>query len=109
MNGSFWRNARKMGRPGFLTDSDALQKLKSELPQQAAQNRDKLEEKKAGDQLPGGKADGVPDSRFPKADLRKGEQHEREHTKSPSIAREIAKDHLAEDKDYYDKLEKIEK
>jgi GTP:adenosylcobinamide-phosphate guanylyltransferase len=34
---------------------------------------------------------------------------EKEHTKDEKIAFEIAKDHLAEDIDYYKKLKKIEK
>jgi hypothetical protein len=32
-----------------------------------------------------------------------------EHTTDPEIAKEIATDHLMEDPNYYDKLEKIEK
>lgn len=113
MIGGFWKNTRKMGRSGFQSSSSEIaEKLKREVPQQAAQHGDKLkkdEEKKAADKLPGGKADGEPDSSFHPKDLKKGERHEMEHTDSPSMAREIAKDHLKEDKAYYDKLEKIEK
>lgn len=43
------------------------------------------------------------------SELKKGIKVEMEHTNDPSIAREIAKDHLMEDPDYYDKLEKMEK
>lgn len=43
------------------------------------------------------------------SELKRGIKVEMEHTNDPSIAREIAKDHLMEDPDYYDKLEKMEK
>lgn len=116
MNGGFWKNSRKMGRSGFHSGhSEMADKLKKELPQQAAQNRDKLKkddkaEKKASeDKIPGGLADHKSDSEFAKKDLKDGEKVEREHTKDPSIAKEIAKDHLTEDKDYYEKLKKVEK
>lgn len=39
--------------------------------------------------------------------LMKGIKVEKEHTKSPKIAREIALDHLGEKLDYYTKLAKI--
>lgn len=61
------------------------------------------------DILKGGEADGIPDSSFPKSKLYKGLQHESEHTNNPLIAKEIAKDHLVEDKNYYTKLTKLEK
>jgi hypothetical protein len=59
--------------------------------------------------LKGGKGDGKPDSEFDKKDLKKGEKHESEHTKNKKVQKEIAKDHLTEDPDYYKKLKKIEK
>lgn len=40
--------------------------------------------------------------------LKKGIKIEKEHTKRPDIAKEIASDHIGEDPKYYDKLEKIE-
>ena len=115
MNGGFWSQSRKMGRSGFHNGlSEAKEKLTKEVPQQLAQNRDKLKkekhEKKAEeDRLPGGRADNEPDKKFPKAELKKGQTHEREHTNDPGLAKEIAKDHLEEDKKYYDKLEQVEK
>lgn len=60
------------------------------------------------DKLFGGKADGIPDSKFDSTQLQKGTQVETEHTKDKSLAKEIAKDHLTEDKDYYKKLERME-
>lgn len=43
---------------------------------------------------------------FDREQLRIGRDHEFEHTKDPAIALVIAADHLAEDPDYYIKLEK---
>jgi hypothetical protein len=60
------------------------------------------------DYLPGGLASGRPDSDFDSDDLAQGAKVEAEHTDDPRVAREIAKDHLAEDKDYYRKLAKME-
>jgi hypothetical protein len=62
-----------------------------------------------GEILEGGKGDNKPDSEFNKEKLKEGVKHEREHTKKKQIAKEIAKDHLTEDKDYYERLEAIEK
>lgn len=44
-----------------------------------------------------------------KAQIKKGIKVEKEHTANSKIAAEIAKDHVAEDLRYYDKLKKIEK
>lgn len=63
------------------------------------------------DLLPGGAADHVPDREFSARSLAKGVKHEHEHTADDQIAKEIAKDHLSEDPDYYRKHseEKVEK
>lgn len=61
-----------------------------------------------GDVLPGGVADNAPDSQFDPQALEQGRRHEMEHTSDPEIAGEIAKDHLAERGDYYDRLEQME-
>jgi len=61
------------------------------------------------DKIEGGLADHMKSSDFPKKELMAGQKVEKEHTKDPSIAKEIAKDHLAEDSDYYKKLKKMEK
>lgn len=60
------------------------------------------------DKLPGGKADAVPESALPPEALAEGAAHEQEHTDDPATAKEIARDHLVEDPQYYDKLKKIE-
>ena len=57
----------------------------------------------------GGLADGKPDSDFDQDQLAAGIKVEMEHTDDPEIAKEIAKDHLTEDPEYYVKLATIEK
>jgi hypothetical protein len=61
------------------------------------------------EELKGGKGDNRPDSDFDDKDLQDAIKHELEHTKDRKIAKEIAKDHLIEDPNYYKKLKKIEK
>ena len=58
--------------------------------------------------IPGGLADLKKPSDFPKAALAKGIKVEMEHTSDVNIATEIAMDHLMEDPEYYNKLEKVE-
>jgi hypothetical protein len=70
------------------------------------------------DKIPGGLADDLSIEDIAKrhsvsvgqieAQLEKGKKVEMEHTDDPKKAEEIAKDHLMEMPDYYDKLEKIE-
>jgi shikimate kinase len=55
------------------------------------------------DLLPGGKADNVPDQEFSPKELAIGAADEHEHTNNDQVAREIAKDHLQEDPQYYEK------
>jgi ADP-ribose pyrophosphatase YjhB (NUDIX family) len=65
--------------------------------------------KTAADLLPGGSADNMPDSKFPKHELALGAADEHEHTSNDQIAKEIAKDHLQEDPRYYEKEKLIQK
>lgn len=58
--------------------------------------------------IKGGLADGVNPNQLNQEALAKGVSVELEHTNNPVIAREIATDHIIEDKNYYSKLEKIE-
>ena len=58
--------------------------------------------------MPGGAADNIPDESMPKDQMAKGKEEEKEHTSDPGIAKEIAKDHIAEDPKYYDKHKKME-
>jgi hypothetical protein len=61
------------------------------------------------EKLEGGKGDKKLDSDFDPDELAKGVKVESEHTNDKEVKKEIAKDHLTEDDEYYDKLEKIEK
>lgn len=61
------------------------------------------------DKLPGGKADKKKPKDFDKQALAEGVKVEREHTKDPNLAQEIAMDHLTEDPKYYKKLKQVEK
>lgn len=63
---------------------------------------------KLAEKLKGGLADGKPDSDFKPSSLQAGMKVEKEHTSDMAVAKEVAKDHLTEDKQYYKKLKKIE-
>jgi hypothetical protein len=64
---------------------------------------------KQTEKIKGGLGDNRPDSDFDQEQLKNGIKIEMEHTKDRKIAKEIAKDHLSEDPNYYKKLKKIEK
>ena len=66
-------------------------------------------EVKESEYLPGGRAEGKSSRIFPKGQLRMGRRVEMEHTRNPRVAEEIAKDHLAEFKDYYTRLAQMER
>lgn len=61
------------------------------------------------EQIPGGMAAGKTPKDFDKKKLKEGAKVEAEHTDSKNMAKEIAMDHLTEDKKYYKKLKTIEK
>jgi hypothetical protein len=67
-----------------------------------------LESTGSVDRLHGGAADGMPDSKFDSKKLQEGADHEMEHTNDRGLAKEIAKDHLIEDPEYYEKVKQIE-
>jgi hypothetical protein len=67
------------------------------------------EASKYTDKLPGGIGDNKKPSDFPKKDLEGMYEEEKIHTSDPDIAKELAIDHLTEDKDYYKDLEKLKK
>lgn len=56
-----------------------------------------------------GRHNDKPDSAFPKKELAMGRKVELEHTDDQQVAENIAKDHLSEMRDYYSKLDKMEK
>jgi len=92
----FWNISKKVGV-----------RSAQEVPQQYMAHKGR-EEKKAEDLVSGGKADGKPTSLFPRDQIAKGVKVEREHTNKPALAKEIAKDHLTEDKKYYTHLKEME-
>ncbi len=55
-----------------------------------------------------GRHQDVPDSEYDPEQLKMGIEVEHEHTDCPHLAKEIAKDHLAEIPDYYTRLKKME-
>jgi hypothetical protein len=61
------------------------------------------------EKIPGGLASGKDIASFDEESIKKGIQVELEHTGDVDVAMEIAMDHLSEDPQYYDKLEKMEK
>lgn len=64
--------------------------------------------KKAKEIISGGLAEGKKDSDFDPDALAEGVKVEMEHTDDKNVAKEIARDHLAEDPAYYKKLKKME-
>jgi len=64
---------------------------------------------KEKDKIPGGFADGQPDSKFNEEQMKAGLKIEMEHTDDKTLAKEIVKDHLMEDPKYYDHLDELEK
>lgn len=68
-----------------------------------------IKSSKIKDNIKGGLADKKKPSDFDKKSLEEGLKIEMEHTDDKKIAREIAMDHLTEDKKYYKKLKRIEK
>jgi hypothetical protein len=55
-----------------------------------------------------GKGKGRKASEFSAKEVRMGVEHEMEHTDDPTLAEQIAIDHLAETPDYYTRLEAVE-
>lgn len=100
----FWNTAKKVGVEGYEEVKD---KAFKEGPQYF-NLKDKKQEKKAAEVVSGGKADYMSDDRFSDKQLRMGVTIEKEHTTNPRLAKEIAKDHLTEDKNYYTHLKEME-
>jgi hypothetical protein len=69
---------------------------------------EKIAKKACDDQIEGGLADSKSDQEFDPEQLEKGTKVEMEHTNDKKLAKEIASDHLAEDDDYYKKLDVME-
>lgn len=96
---------RLPGTLKYTTRKDDINALIAKLTKTAAE----LSRAGQKDLLPGGKADNVPDQEFSPKELAIGAADEHEHTNNDQVAREIAKDHLQEDPQYYEKEKLIEK
>jgi 8-oxo-dGTP diphosphatase len=59
--------------------------------------------------IKGGVGDNSKPSDFEPKELRKGIEHELEHTKDPQVSADIARNHLSQYEHYYSELEKMEK
>ena len=79
------------------------------FPNKPVQRPKKLGKFENNDKIPGGLADNKKPSDFNPKSIKQGIKVELEHTSDKSMAREIASDHLTEDKDYYKKLKEMEK
>jgi hypothetical protein len=108
-SGSGWRNqstrhsnARKTGHAGGTYSKDKYSHNGNYRLQYLAPNNKKT------NSLKGGLADGIDTKYFNQLELSKGIKVELEHINNPSIAREVAQDHIAENPVYYKKLERIE-
>jgi hypothetical protein len=89
---------------GRLKKNKAIVEVKETGLEEPKLHKHKI--KIALEKLRGGKGDRKSDESFSSSELRKGTTHELEHTKDKELAKEIAKDHLSEVKDYYSKLQK---
>lgn len=96
----------------------AAQQVTGKKPEETVEGgpEDEEEEKEASiglfklaeDLIPGGKAQGKPDSDFPSKQIRMGIKVEKEHTPDAAKAKEISKDHLEEFPNYYTALKQME-
>jgi len=84
-----------------LVKSSRLEKLYKRRPD--------IKKKHEDEKIKGGLADGKPDSKYNKKQIKDGTKVEYEHTNDKETAKEIAKDHLEEIPDYYTRLDKMEK
>jgi 2'-5' RNA ligase len=99
--------SRFEGLKDFVGRKVPLSKLAIDGPDIESKTLD-LSKHEHVDQIPGGLADDKTEADFDPKDLEEGANVELEHTKNIELAREIAMDHLVEDKDYYRKLKKME-
>ncbi len=99
---------RKRGALEEIRTSRIKEEMSEAKPKPKPSLRERVFGKAQKEVIPGGLAEGKPDSDFDPEQLMDGMRVEMEHSGDPKKAREIAKDHLAEDKDYYKKLAKME-
>lgn len=103
---------KKLKERGLVSVKDLLKNEPKEKIKEFWEEVDKEYKSKTEsdvkDLLPGGKADRKNPEDFDAKQLAKGIKVEMEHTKDPSIAKEIAMDHLMENSKYYDHLQEME-
>src|SRR3972149_2345394 len=87
-------------------DGDVVKRWHDRMLERRGENEDGS--LKHADKVPGGLADDKSPSDFPSGQLAKGIKVELEHTDSKTLAREIAMDHLTENRKYYDYLKEME-
>ena len=92
----------------FYCDDKAVLPNDSQRIKQLVDEASAEMDKENYDAVPGGLADGIPDFVFDSMELARGIEVELEHTTDINVAKDIAKDHLLEDRNYYKKLEVVE-
>lgn len=102
--------AKEIAKDHLTEDPAYYQKLKKmeggDEGKSSKSSKKSKKSKDADEEIKGGLGDGRPDSDFDQEQLQAGMAIEMEHTDDPDKAKEIAKDHLTEDPDYYKKLKK---
>lgn len=101
-------------QPGVELIGNSIDDIKNKIDQydKKSQSGNDYSEKemntrdsKTKDESPAiGKHSDVPDDQFNQEELQKGIEIEKEHTDDPELAKQIAKDHLSEVRDYYTRL-----
>lgn len=111
---SFWRRNYDYGEGfycGNMSEKPGVKEWREKHKGKGPNMPEKKKtEKKAAwtDTLPGGKADTKKPGDFDPEEIKKGVEHELEHTDDRQMAKEIAMDHLAEDPKYYTHLDEME-
>lgn len=94
-------------KTGFLNEYQ-IKRLKGDSSAMVCDFACKFDSLRKSDSLNGGLADNMSAKSFNMKQLLMGIVIEREHTGNDKLAMEIAKDHLAEDPNYYSKLKEME-
>jgi len=82
--------------------------LNDEMVEEVITKEEEQGEYQEQDKISGGLGDNKPDEDFNKNKLKEGMTVESEHTDNVEVAKEIAKDHLTENPEYYKELRKVE-
>jgi len=93
---------------GFEIDPYGLREEEEMDREQARREQKAIDDEYREDKISGGLADKKKDEDFNKNKLKEGMTVESEHTDNVEVAKEIAKDHLTENPEYYKELRKVE-